>query len=517
MGFFKKIFKGIGKVFKKIGKGIKRAFKKFGKFMGKIGVLGQVAMMFILPGVGQLLGKAWSAIAGKTATQAAAQAASTTASNAAIAAGETAKAAATKGAQAAAAKTAVIKAGGKAATEALAGFKSTGLMASSGTLGQGVGKMMQFTGKVVGTPGKIFSNITQGVTETLGNFAKTASNKLFGTDMNAASKFFGSGDSAFGRSFGTTSRFQNLTRSDALITGAQNQAIAAPTLNIPTNERLGPITEFQGPKVLTSEQVRQLPVNTTEVTSKFNNLSKAEIKEIYGNASEGISVTTDPTAKVSTDPNLTSKFDNLSAKEIRETLGQSGKISSDLQDSFERAFRNPDGTFANQNVINVEPASNQLGSTSAQTLMPDGAMENLTPIDKVGKQSLLSRATGAITDTFSNIRKGPSNVMDNIETFAADPVGETGKYLFSGTQKAVQQGVNNQLLRGIGLVDDPVEPVYKTTQTYVAPFETSTPQMFEAPETMSPMAFAQNVTNNPSPYGYTAFQYNQYMNRTAAA
>ena len=52
MGLFKKIFKGIGKVFKKIGKGIKSAFKKFGKFMGKIGILGQIAMMFILPGVG---------------------------------------------------------------------------------------------------------------------------------------------------------------------------------------------------------------------------------------------------------------------------------------------------------------------------------------------------------------------------------------------------------------------------------------------------------------------------------
>jgi len=47
MGFFKKIFKGIGKVFKKIGKGVKKAFKGFGKFMGKIGVVGQIAMMFI--------------------------------------------------------------------------------------------------------------------------------------------------------------------------------------------------------------------------------------------------------------------------------------------------------------------------------------------------------------------------------------------------------------------------------------------------------------------------------------
>lgn len=55
MGILKKIFKGVGKVFKKIGKGIKSAFKKFGKFMGKIGILGQIAMMFILPGIGNSL------------------------------------------------------------------------------------------------------------------------------------------------------------------------------------------------------------------------------------------------------------------------------------------------------------------------------------------------------------------------------------------------------------------------------------------------------------------------------
>ena len=56
MGFFKKIFKGVGKVFKKIGKGIKKAFMKFGKFMNKAGILGQVAMAFILPGIGSALG-----------------------------------------------------------------------------------------------------------------------------------------------------------------------------------------------------------------------------------------------------------------------------------------------------------------------------------------------------------------------------------------------------------------------------------------------------------------------------
>jgi hypothetical protein len=49
MGFLRKVFK-------KVGRGIKKAFKSFGKFMGKIGILGQVAMMFILPGIGNALG-----------------------------------------------------------------------------------------------------------------------------------------------------------------------------------------------------------------------------------------------------------------------------------------------------------------------------------------------------------------------------------------------------------------------------------------------------------------------------
>lgn len=62
MGFFKKIFKGVKKVFKKIGGAIKRTFKKIGKFMNKIGVVGQIALSFLLPGVGALIGKAAGAM-----------------------------------------------------------------------------------------------------------------------------------------------------------------------------------------------------------------------------------------------------------------------------------------------------------------------------------------------------------------------------------------------------------------------------------------------------------------------
>lgn len=58
MGFFKKLFKGVKKVVKKIGKGIKSAFKSFGKFMGKLGIIGQIGLGLLLPGVGAMLGRA---------------------------------------------------------------------------------------------------------------------------------------------------------------------------------------------------------------------------------------------------------------------------------------------------------------------------------------------------------------------------------------------------------------------------------------------------------------------------
>ena len=66
MGFFKKLFKGVKKVFKKIGRGIKKVAGKIGKFMGKIGIVGQIALSFLLPGIGAVLGKAAMGMMGST-------------------------------------------------------------------------------------------------------------------------------------------------------------------------------------------------------------------------------------------------------------------------------------------------------------------------------------------------------------------------------------------------------------------------------------------------------------------
>ena len=461
MGFFKKIFKGIGKVFKKIGKGIKSAFKKFGKFMGKIGVLGQVAMMFILPGVGQLLGKAWSAIAGQTATQATASAAGQAAASAAAEAGSSAAQATAQGVAKETATKAAIDAGTQVATK-----KATGLMAG-GKLARGVGKVMQFTGKVVGTPGKVFSSITQGVTDTLGNFAKTASNNIFGTNVTTAAgdtlsgKFFSGGDSAFGRSFGKTSKFQNI------LTKA------------PTAQTLEAVDSYKS------------------TLDALNNVSGADL---IPTTSSKFNTPVGMEPRVSGVRPFNANDINLTADTTNSMLGQPTNLSPEAQQLYKE-------------TSNLGYEEGQVGDMLKKG--PKGADSLLA--SPVEKESILSRLGDVFGDTVEGIKKAPSDVMDKVENFTADPVGKTGEFLFGGTKEAVRQGVNNQLLQGIGLVEKPVAPVYETTNTYVAPFETTTPQMFEAPETMSPMAFAQNVTNNPSPYGYTAFQYNQYMNRTAAA
>tara|TARA_R110000824_G_scaffold72211_1_gene184362 strand:+ start:653 stop:1999 length:1347 start_codon:yes stop_codon:yes gene_type:complete len=448
MGFFKKIFKGIGKVFKKIGKGIKSAFKKFGKFMGKIGILGQVAMMFILPGVGQLLGKAWSAIAGQTATQATASAAGQATSTAAAEAGKTAAQATAEGVAKESATKAAIKAGTEIATK-----KATGLMAKEG-LAKGIGHVMQFTNTVVGTPGRVFSNITQGVTETLGNFAKTASNNIFGTNFTTAAgetlsgKFFGAGDSAlpsesaFGRSFGKTSKFQNLAA------------------KAPTAQTLDAVDSYQ---------------ETLDALNK-----NASFKPFDAN-----------------DINLTASTD-LKGGVVADSKAQQLYNETSVT-----------ATTSEQSLLNK--------ATKPEMNMKDLGTPPIIDPASVKSENIFTRLADTPKTAYESLLNAPKSMLEKVETFAADPIGQTGELLFGGTKKSIQAGVDNQLLQGLGLIEKPVAPVYETTNTYVAPFEMTTPQMFEAPETMNAMSFAQNVTSSPSPYGYTAFQYNQYMNRTAAA
>jgi hypothetical protein len=378
MGFFSKIFKGVKKVVKKIGKGIKSAFKKFGKFMGKIGILGQVAMMFILPGIGAALGGAFTGAAGALATN---------------------------------------TVGG-----------------ALGAIGQAAGKVMQFVGNTVSKAGNVFNNITKGVTDTLGNFAKTASNKMFGTSFDAASNFFGAGDSAFSRSFGGKSRFQNLTTDFSKVTEAINKTVA------------------------------ESEVDPYGFDSQYG-------KNIQAQIDAG-----DTNLTASLDPNYVPDPQALAQQQAKElALGP--------------------------NLTGPENFS-RIEIPSDPTLQMSALDAGVTTVDA---PSLLERLK-------TGVKGIPDAVYKKAGEIADDPLG----YAFKGTEESLQQQMNLRVGQELGISEKPEYNVQNVSNVAYVPSMDSfaSPQsQYGAPEIMDARAFEQQVTFNPNPYGYTAFQYGNYMSQ----
>ena len=398
MGFFSKIWKGLKKTVKKIGKGIKSAFQKFGKFMGKIGILGQVAMFFIMPYVGAALGGMFTGAAGALATN---------------------------------------TVGG-----------------ALGAAGQAAGKLMQFVGNTVSKGFNVYSNITKGVTDTLGNFAKTASNKMFGTTFEASANFFGPGDSAFSRSFGGESRFQRLTTSD----------------NIFKAESDARKIEFN------KSQLSKLDEVVAESAGDSRAYGQTEFRD-----------------------------DPIYAQAIRE--GGTEMTASLGQPSPDLAF--PKATAVD--VVKVDPygQENFARGMIDDTTGIDGfqtVVGNANP-DAVYQPSLMERLKTGISDAPANIYKKAGEIAD-------DPLG----YAFKGTEESIQQQVNLRVGQELGISEKPVYTQnYVSNNAYVPSFESfgGSQQQYGAQEIMNARAFEQQVSNNPSPYGYTAFQYGNYMAQSA--
>jgi len=136
MGFFKKVFKKVKKGFKSIGKGIKSAFKKIGKFMGKIGIVGQLALMFTP--VGAMMGNLFAGI-------------------------------------------------GNVAGQAFRGV--TGALAQGGKIAQAAGKVLEAGGSFAKAGHSAFKTVTDGVTTFIREFSGAALNKM-GISTDIASKDF---------------------------------------------------------------------------------------------------------------------------------------------------------------------------------------------------------------------------------------------------------------------------------------------------------------------------------------
>lgn len=61
MGLLSKLFKPFKKLVKKIGKGIKKVVKKIGRAVGKLGIVGQIGMIFLMPYAAGALGSFFGA------------------------------------------------------------------------------------------------------------------------------------------------------------------------------------------------------------------------------------------------------------------------------------------------------------------------------------------------------------------------------------------------------------------------------------------------------------------------
>lgn len=124
MGFFKKLFKGVKKVFKKIGSGIKKAVGKVGKFMGKLGIVGQIGLGLLLPGIGSMMGSMFGNLAGS--------------------------------------------------------LMSSTLGGIGGAVVRGAGQVINAAVNIGTKAGSMFSSITEGVTKVIGNVVGTAVNQIPG-------------------------------------------------------------------------------------------------------------------------------------------------------------------------------------------------------------------------------------------------------------------------------------------------------------------------------------------------
>jgi hypothetical protein len=155
---FKKIGKGFKSAFKSIGKGIKSAMGKIGKFMNKIGIVGQLALMFTPVGammsnmfasIGNVAGGMFSKVVGKAAVQ-----------------GVTA---------------------------------GSGLLGSTSALARGAGTVLKAAGNFAKAGHAAFKTITEGMTSFIGEFSKTALKKIPGMETMMP-KFLGSdvSDNFFG-------------------------------------------------------------------------------------------------------------------------------------------------------------------------------------------------------------------------------------------------------------------------------------------------------------------------------
>lgn len=395
---------GISKVVKEVGRGVKKVVTTFGKFMDKIGVVGQVAMMFILPGIGGALMKGFSAMAGWGAN--------------------------------------------------LAASAGTGIM---GSLQAGVGHMAQFVGKAVTTAGNVFANVSKGVTDTLGNFAQTLGNKM-GITNAGASNFFGSGgaDSAWSRSFGESSRFQNLTMDPTKagkLAKAASEIAEEATINGVTLPEAGVTDPITGQKTaITQEQIK-----------------KEALKQLAS--------------------------DELVAEAIAERAAEQAALANAKAVSTDSLLSGPLQATDKITGEAIEMSAVSQGS-QAEALAKLGTEPTFMDKVKSLPSDLLKEAKKLPDKALEYAKETPERLMKQaIEA----PEAAMKRYVSTVAQEKALETVHGEGFREIPA------PQYTTIRVPAIEMPYASTQV-QAPE-VDYRNFAQDISTNPNPYGNTAYQY----------
>ena len=233
MGFLKKIGKGLRKAFKKIGKGIKKAFAKFGKFMGKIGILGQLAMMFILPGIGGALLKGFGSMAGNMASL----------------------------------------------TGKFAGLSGSAL----GGVVKGVGTVLKGAHSFVQTGVNAFKTVTKGITE----FGKSALDKIPGINISSAKPMLGEGGVFESIKLDSKRIFDPFKSNLTVGKGMNLKSMSQTTgLSESTIQKLNPQMDFANLKQGTNINLdfNQVSIDKAAISGQVNNISNQAVLDAGASA-----------------------------------------------------------------------------------------------------------------------------------------------------------------------------------------------------------------------------------------
>jgi hypothetical protein len=278
--------------------------------------------------------------------------------------------------------------------------------------------------------------------------------------VNAADNFFGAGNSASSRSFGEASRLGNLTESQSFFTARDAQY-----------EKAFKATADEASKVITDAPVKSTDMQASTTTdSNFRQTSM------------------DTAPKISNDPlsDLSERQMNDYAAQVtdKEWIDQGFSLKGEIGD-IEYKMGDKNWYASPENLSKMD--NSQLFE-SFQT----GEMRG-------------SAFSEGVKDLGQNFLDMPKNMYNEGKSFLSNPLeGATGNLQNKAVTRVAQE---------MGLEEKPVYNQYSYGAD-IPTFQTADVGTYGAPELMNARAFEQQVSNNPMAFGYTAFQYNGYMNQT---